>query len=82
MDSKSVELALTLDNIYKEIEWISYLECQYLPNTKIEKDVCSYLENWNEEEFDSVENPDLELIFKEFPNAEKVISCLKRSSYS
>jgi hypothetical protein len=51
---------------------MTFLECQYLPNTKIEKDIASYLENWNEEDFNTVENPDLELIFKEFPNAEKV----------
>ncbi len=58
-------------------QWKTYLECPYLPNPKIEKDVFTYLSSWAEETLDAEDNPVLDVLFKEFPKADNVINfCL------
>ena len=53
-------------------QWKTYLDCPYLPNPKIEKDVFTYLSSWAGETLDLEENPVLDVLFKQFPNADNV----------
>ena len=53
-------------------QWKAYIECSYLPNPKIEKVVAAYLSSWSQEPLDLEENPNLEILFKQFMNADLV----------
>ena len=81
-DMKSTELSIYIDKIAKEIEWKTYLACNYLPNPKIEKDVLSYLSSFAEETLSVEDQPSLEAIFKLYPNSDLVTLCILFEKYS